>query len=94
MLITLRKIRNDPEYRKINHAINTALCLGSLGLAQVLKGTIVAAFPELLPLFFAVQCAGSTLQGGFSDKYKRSIVLNVSYIIIIVMLSSLMMIHS
>lgn len=94
MLTTLRKIRNDPEYRKINHAINTALCLGSLGLAQVLKGTIVAAFPELLPLFFAVQCAGSTLQGGFSDKYKRSIVLNISYIIIIVMLSSLMMIHS
>lgn len=94
MLIILRKIRNDPEYRKMNHAMNTALCLGSLGLAQVLKGTIVAVFPELLPLFFAVQCAGCTLQGGFSDKYKRSIVLNISYMIIMVTLSSLMMIHS
>lgn len=80
------KIRNDPNYRNANHKINTIICLGSLGLTQAIKGTLVAAFPTFLPIFFLSQFAGSTIQGGLSDVHKRSHILNLALIIIILTL--------
>ncbi len=89
----LDKIRNDNGYKKINQAFNTSMCLASLGLAQVLKGTIVAAFPDLLSLFFIVQFFGSTVQGSISDIYKRSTVLNTAFGVLIVTISVLVFFH-
>lgn len=89
MKILVHKIRYHPDYKKINHIINLTICLGCLGLVQVLKGTIVAAFSGLLPLFFCVQFFGSFIQGSVSDIYKRSTVLNISLLILILTVLSL-----
>lgn len=89
MINIFKKIRSDPEYKKINRAINTSMCLGSLGLAQILKGTIVAAFPNLLSYFFVVQFFGSTIQGSLSDIYRRLTVLNIALCVLIVTLTLL-----
>ena len=89
----INKIKYDPEYKKYNHAINTFMYLGCLGLAQILKGSIVAAFPLFLPCFFCCQFIGSTFEGGFSDFYKRSTILNITLCVILVFVSVLAFSH-
>jgi MFS family permease len=89
-----RKIKNNPDYNQIDKAINTSICLGSLGLAQILKGTIVAAFPSLLSYFFFMQFFGSTIQGSFSDVCRRSSVLNVAFCVLAMTLSLLIFSHT
>ena len=68
--------------------------LGNLGLCQVLKGTIVAVFPKLLPLYFTVQFFGSTIQGSISDIYKRSTILNLALVILIIFPTALLLTHN
>src|SRR3990167_8637229 len=85
----INKIRYNPEYEKINHTINTSMCLGCLGLSQVIKGTIVAVYPHFLPIFFCIQFFGSTIQGSLSDIYKRAVVLNISLVILILAIFTL-----
>ena len=89
----IRKIRYDSNYKDIKKSINTLMCLGGLGLTQVLKGTIVAAFPSYLPIFFGVQFFGASIQGSLSDLYKRSIVLNVALSIVIIATLFLVVTH-
>jgi MFS family permease len=70
------------------------MCFGCLGLAQILKGTVVAVFPLFLPYFFGAQFFGSTIQGSISDIYKRSTILNISLSVIILTLSLLVFSYS
>lgn len=85
----INEIKENHKYKKLRNILNVTINLGCLGLGQVLKGTIVAAFPNLLPIFFTVQFFGSTLQGSLSDIYRRSIVLNIALCIIITFTFSL-----
>lgn len=93
MISIIDKIRNDPEYKKVNSTISTIICLGCLGLAQVLKGTIIAVFPHLLAVFFFCQFFGSSIQGSLSDIYKRSTVLNISLVLLILLISFMVISH-
>jgi len=92
-MFLIKKFRQKYKYNKVYKTINVAMFLGCLGLAQVLKGTIVAAFPGFLPLFFGIQFFGSTIQGSLSDIYRRSVVLNIALCISIIFTFGLVTTH-
>lgn len=80
-------------YKGINHPINSLMYLCCLGLAQIIKGSIVAAFPHFLALYFSCNVLGSTVQGSLSDIYKRSTILNIALFILMVSLIPLVSSH-
>ncbi len=77
------------NYKGINHPINSLMYLACLGLAQIIKGTMVVAFPHFLAYYFSFSFFGSTIQGSLSDIYKRSTILNIALVILVLSLLGL-----
>lgn len=90
MKILINKIKYNPNYEHLNRGITTFICFSSLFLAQLLKGAIVAEFDYFLYAFFSFQAFGSILQGSVSDIYRRSTVLNLSLLLVISLIISLL----
>jgi hypothetical protein len=87
------KINEIKKHEHLRNSITVFVALGGIGLSQVLKGIIVGAFPEFLVLFFLFQFCGSTLQGYWSDVFKRSNIFNSALLIAIIFSTILCIFH-
>lgn len=90
MKALINKIKYNPDYDHLNRAITNFICFSSLFLAQLLKGAIVAEFDYFLYTFFSFQAIGSIFQGSISDIYRRSTILNLSLLLVISFVISLL----
>ncbi len=86
----ISEFRENPNYKRFNQSTTSLIYFGAIGLAQVMKGAIVAEFGGMLFLFFVFQFVGSTVQGSLSDIYRRSTILDISLGLIIVIICFLL----